>query len=357
MGWLLRMLYNIIVSVFDSPILSAYAMALIIATVLFKLVLMPLTLKQTKSMKVMQDLNPKLQELQKKYSKDPQTLQRKQLELYKEANYSPFSGCLPMLIQMPILIAFFYVIRNPEFAFNDFGEYVKVVLSNGGEYLRVILENGNPVSMVHEGTEYVKIAAKYLIENGSFVTETINNVEYIKLIGGDMLQSSMVLMDPAYVTDVFVNAKNIQDLWFWTEQVNRSFLWIKDLSLLSNQVFVPGDVERYMISADLIGKVNGLSMGGLSIPFIGGALPILAAISGYSTYLVSKMTTAAQPQMAGSEQQQSTMNMMNAMMPVMIFVFSLQFPSGLALYWVITNLWQVAQQWVILNSSKKAKEV
>ena len=64
-------------------------------------------------MKKMQELSPKLQELQQKYGKDPQTLQRKQMELYKEANYSPFSGCLPLLIQFPIIIAFFYVIRDP----------------------------------------------------------------------------------------------------------------------------------------------------------------------------------------------------------------------------------------------------
>lgn len=118
-GMLVKLIYNM-VSVLDSKYLSAYAISIIISTIVFKLIILPLTLKQTKSMKKMQELTPKIQELQEKYGKDPQTLQRKQLELYKEANYSPFSGCLPLLIQFPILIAFFYVIRSPEiYVFKD----------------------------------------------------------------------------------------------------------------------------------------------------------------------------------------------------------------------------------------------
>ncbi len=101
------------VSGLDSQYVSAYAIAIILSTIIFKAIMLPFTLKQTKSMKKMQEMNPKIKELQEKYGKDPQTLQRKQMELYKEANYSPFSGCLPMLIQFPILISFFYVIQQP----------------------------------------------------------------------------------------------------------------------------------------------------------------------------------------------------------------------------------------------------
>ena len=98
MGMLVKMVYHM-VSGIDSKYLSAYAISIIISTILFKLIVLPLTLKQSKSMKKMQELNPKIQELQQKYGKDPQTLQRKQMELYKDANYSPFSGCLPLLIR------------------------------------------------------------------------------------------------------------------------------------------------------------------------------------------------------------------------------------------------------------------
>lgn len=246
MGKLVKLLYDM-VSVMDSKYLSAYAISIIISTILFKLVVLPLTLKQTKSMKKMQELNPKIKELQEKYGKDPQTLQRKQMELYKEVNYSPFSGCLPLLIQFPILIAFFYVIREP---------------------------------------------VKYVFEDQVFF-----------------------------------------------DTINKTFLWINDLGFRENFIF-----ENNV--------VNGLSLGGMTLPFIGAAVPILAAISGITTYLTTKMT--AQPSI--NEQQESTQKSMNMMMPIMIFVFGIQFPAGLGLYWVVSNIFQLVQQYIVLNSSKNPKE-
>lgn len=262
LGMLVKLLYNM-VSGIDTEILSAYSIAIILATIIFKLILMPLTLKQNKSMKAMQDLSPKIKELQDKYGKDPQTLQRKQLELYKEANYNPMSGCLPMLIQMPILIAFFYVIQQPE----------------------VFIFNG----------------------------------------------------DTAFF-----------------QSINKSFLWIKDLGFAENHIFLDSDIVDKGINSSLVGLINGLAMGGLSLPVIGTAFPILAAISGLTTYFTTKMTSAAQPSM--NEQQESTQKTMSMMMPVMIFIFSIKFPAGLALYWVVSNLFQLIQQYVILNSSRKLKE-
>lgn len=248
MGMLVKLLYDM-VSVLDTEYLSAYAISIILSTIIFKLIVMPLTLKQTKSMKKMQELNPKIQELQEKYGKDPQTLQRKQMELYKEAEYSPFAGCLPMLIQFPILIAFFYVIQQP---------------------------------------------VKYVFQDQAFF-----------------------------------------------DTINKSFLWISDLGFTENHIFDGG-------------IVNGLSMGGMSLPFIGAAVPIFAAISALTTYLTSKMTMSTQP--AGNEQAMATTKSMNTMMPIMIFIFGIQFPAGLGLYWVVSNVFQLVQQYIIMNSSKNPKE-
>lgn len=66
------------------------------------------------------------------------------------------------------------------------------------------------------------------------------------------------------------------------------------------------------------------------------------------------MTTAGQP--AGNEQAMATQKSMNMMMPVMIFIMSIQFPAGLGLYWVISNVFQLVQQYVVMNSSKNPKE-
>lgn len=114
LGALLKIVFGALTNLgLDFEILSAYALSIIVTTIIFKLILLPLTIKQTKSMKDMQDIQPKLQEIQKKYKDDQQTLGIKQMELYKENNINPIGGCLPLLIQMPILLAYFRVMRSP----------------------------------------------------------------------------------------------------------------------------------------------------------------------------------------------------------------------------------------------------
>lgn len=93
---------------------SSYGMAIILLTILIKLVLFPLTSKQTKSMKAMQKLNPEMEKIKKKYKDDKEQLQKKSMELYKEHNINPAAGCLPLLIQMPILIVFYRVLIDWE---------------------------------------------------------------------------------------------------------------------------------------------------------------------------------------------------------------------------------------------------
>lgn len=87
--------------------LPNYGLAIILMTIAIKLVMFPLTQKQMKSMRGMQAIQPKIKYIQDKYKDDPQTMQKKVMELYKEHGVSPFGGCLPLLIQMPIFIAFY----------------------------------------------------------------------------------------------------------------------------------------------------------------------------------------------------------------------------------------------------------
>lgn len=84
-----------------------YGLAIIFMSIAIKIVIYPLTQKQMKSMREMQVLQPRMKELQERYKDDPQIMQKKLGELYKEHGVNPFSGCLPLLIQMPILFAFY----------------------------------------------------------------------------------------------------------------------------------------------------------------------------------------------------------------------------------------------------------
>ncbi|WIW70748.1 YidC/Oxa1 family membrane protein insertase [Anaerosinus gibii] len=90
-----------------------YGVAIILMTIVIKVLLYPLTVKQVKSMKAMQDLQPKMKKIQDKYGKkDPQRMQQEMAALYKDAGVNPLAGCLPLLAQMPLLIGIFYAIRD-----------------------------------------------------------------------------------------------------------------------------------------------------------------------------------------------------------------------------------------------------
>ena len=91
---------------------GSYGLAIILLTVLMKILLYPLTVKQLQSMKAMQEIQPKMQRLQEKYKDNPQLLQQKMMKLYQDAGVNPAAGCLPMLAQMPILMAMYYTLFN-----------------------------------------------------------------------------------------------------------------------------------------------------------------------------------------------------------------------------------------------------
>ncbi|OPX85715.1 YidC/Oxa1 family membrane protein insertase [Pelotomaculum sp. PtaB.Bin117] len=104
MTGLMNWLYQLTVQVG----VPSYGIAIILLTVLIKMLLYPLTQKQMKSMVVMQKLQPKVKQIQDKWkNKDPKKMQQMIMDLYKENNANPMAGCLPLLIQLPILIALY----------------------------------------------------------------------------------------------------------------------------------------------------------------------------------------------------------------------------------------------------------
>ena len=114
----MRYLYNLLQQFFafllntTDKYVGNFGVSIIIVTILIKIALLPLTLKQDKSMKEMKKIQPELEKLKEKYANDKQMLNIKTMELYKEHKVNPVGGCLPLLIQLPILIALFGVLRN-----------------------------------------------------------------------------------------------------------------------------------------------------------------------------------------------------------------------------------------------------
>ncbi len=89
-----------------------YGLAIIFLTVLVKLLLLPLTIKQTRSMLAMQKIQPELKKIQEKYKDDKQKQSEEMMRFYRENKINPLSGCLPLIMQMPIFIALYMVLRK-----------------------------------------------------------------------------------------------------------------------------------------------------------------------------------------------------------------------------------------------------
>ena len=89
-----------------------YGLAIILLTILMRLIILPLSIKQTKSMIAMQKLQPQLKEIQKKFKDDREKQGQEMMKLYKENKVSPLGGCLPLLLQLPIIFAVFDVLNS-----------------------------------------------------------------------------------------------------------------------------------------------------------------------------------------------------------------------------------------------------
>ncbi len=203
-----------------------FGLAIILFTVVVRLVLTPVTIKQTQSTKAMQELQPKMKELQKKYAKNKQKLQQETMKLYKEAGVNPVGCMWPMFIQFPVWIALYQSI-------------IKTLATTPENLLDL---------------------AQHL-----------------------------------YASDAIAGAI----------PVNSSFLWL-DL----------GQPDTTMILAILVGG---------------------------TMFVQQKMTTPP----AADPRQASTNQMMLMMMPLMFGLFTIMFPAGLPLFWLISNLIGIGTQYVV----------
>lgn len=128
-GYLLAFLYNIV---------SNYGLAIILFTVIIKLLLLPLSIKQQKTMKKSAKLQEKMKVIQFKYKNDPEKMNQEIMSLYKTEKMSPFSGCLTAIIQMLLLLSIFYLVRCPitymeKISNEDINKYVGQLQEEGKE--------------------------------------------------------------------------------------------------------------------------------------------------------------------------------------------------------------------------------
>ena len=111
-AWLVRLFYNLT---------NSYGVALILFTLVIKLIMLPFQMKSKKSMVRMSRMSGKMQEIQKKYANNQLKMQEEMQKFYQEEGFNPMSGCLWSFLPLPILMALYYIIREPIVYFMNFG--------------------------------------------------------------------------------------------------------------------------------------------------------------------------------------------------------------------------------------------
>lgn len=300
-GYVLNIIYEIV---------KNYGLAIILFSILLKILLLPLTIKQQKTLKKSQKLQGKLKEIQDKYSNNPEKLNQEMMDLYKRENLSPFSGCFSSIIQIILLLAMFYLVSKPltymkKLNTDEINSYKEAIVQEQGE---------NSVS-----TTYPEISiVKYI--NKKINNPEVNNAENIENVDNT-------------VTETVENENNNTE----TEIIEK---------------------EKINMDEDLYINMNFLGLDLSSIPkdnykdwkvFI---IPLLYIVS---SCISIKITTAQAKNTEKKEENKDAepdmtdqMNKsMTWMMPILAVSVSLIAPLGLALYWLVNNILMIIERIVI----------
>ena len=140
-GYLLQFVYNII---------NNYGIAIILFTVIIKLLLLPLSIKQQRTMKKSTELQEKMKILQFKYKNDPEKLNQEMMNLYKSENMSPFSGCLTAIVQLLLILSIFYLVRSP------LTYMEKIPKEDINRYVQQLQDSGKTVSQVYPEIDLIR---------------------------------------------------------------------------------------------------------------------------------------------------------------------------------------------------------
>ncbi len=161
--------------IYDTVAFSNYGLAIIVFTIIVRVALIPLTLKQYKSTAQMQAIQPQLEEIKKRYKDDKEKLNEETMKVYQENKVNPAGGCLPMLIQMPIILSLYWVIAQP----------LKFMLGKSEEAITKIVEvaaSGMGRTLQQMGTQKEMVAMNYFHDNQEALSQVSGLLDKSELI-------------------------------------------------------------------------------------------------------------------------------------------------------------------------------
>lgn len=301
-GYLLNIIYELI---------KNYGLAIILFSILLKLVLLPLTIKQQKTLKKSQKVQEKMKEIQDKYKNNPEKMNQEIMDLYKRENLSPFSGCLSSIVQIIILFGMFYLVKSPL-------TYMKKMDSDTVSKYKeqIVLEQGeNSVSATYPEISIIKYINNKIENKEEENIEEENNEENLD-------------------TEENEEKLNIsEDLY-----INMNFLGL-DLSSVPKENY--GDLKVFIIPALYI---------------LSSFISI--KITQKQTEKMTKKDEEDNKNENENEEPDMTAQMNKSMvwmMPVLAVSVSLVAPLGLALYWLVNNILMIGER-IIIDKFVMSKE-
>jgi len=310
-----------------------FGIGIILLTVLIRLAMWPLGVSQQRSMRTMQLLQPKMKAIQERYKSDPQTMQRKMMEFYKEHKFNPMSGCLPLLIQMPIFILLYSALMSPQFI-QLAGDTPFLFINRLDATLKTTAGVSNDgIFGVSKFDNFIagKSAVVYLPD------ETLENVKIEKPNKALEVQGDLVPGEPI---DFKISLDSLNLKFSQLDQIKKSEITVTDINTKESEKLT---FERKggILVASIPSKAvsSNLHYDVLALIIIFG----LTMIASQKAMMAMNNTDSMDPQ------QKAMQKSMNTFMPIMLmatFIF-IPIPAGVLLYLIVSNIIQVIQSLII----------
>lgn len=189
-GYVLNLLYNL---------LNNYGLAIILFTILIKIILLPISIKQQRTMKKSAKLQEQMKSIQFKYKNDPEKMNQEIMSLYKSENMSPMIGCLSSIIQLILLLSIFYLVKSPLTYMR------KIPTENLNNYVKQMQDEGKNVNNVYPEIDIIR-------EKGPENEEVRLNMEFLGLDLSEIPQQSMsdyrvYIIPGLYIISTFISMR------------------------------------------------------------------------------------------------------------------------------------------------------
>ena len=359
LGWVMALLYSVVPS---------YGVAIILLTIVVRLVLYPLTVKQTKSMQAMQRLQPEIKRLQAKYKNDRTKLNEEMMKFYKENKVNPLSGCLPLILQLPLFIVLYRLIHDLTGTVVA-GAIIVGAATSGGAIAPVQMVPAGGTAPQAVTTQTVKVSdGSITTVNGqkvlsdSVTADVLNDGKVVGQLRGTVIDGQVYKSGtkakannkpPAEVFDPSGKSRigTIDGAQVPAAQTPEA----DGAKVKANPKHIPEDSQLAKDLQKTPGHMEWLGLDLAKRPSQGqGAeligMYLLVALTVASGYYQQRQMTARTPASAQNQQ----MQMMGKIFPLFFGFIALQVPAGVVLYFVVSNLWQIGQQAIIFRQQDAA---